>query len=144
MTLSDAQKWLDKQTGDPTDGYITPDDVKQSFAQTYADMPNLAPVTLQVTGLDGKVTTLQGTVTGLSAATQHSAPVANAAALPATGNTDGDVRVTLDDHHLHVWVAGSSSWTDIGPVTSPHTYTCAPCSMRSRMLSRSAQSRCWT
>ena len=35
-------------------------------------------------------------------------PVATFGALPATGNTDGDVRVTLDTHTLYVWTG--SSW----------------------------------
>lgn len=37
-------------------------------------------------------------------------PVANAAALPATGNSDGDARVTLNDQSIYIWKAGTSSW----------------------------------
>lgn len=37
-------------------------------------------------------------------------PVANSAALPLTGNQDGDMRVTLDTHDLYVWNEGGSSW----------------------------------
>lgn len=40
--------------------------------------------------------------------------VVNAAALPTTGNTIGDGRLTQDDGHLHVW--NGSSWDDIGAV----------------------------
>lgn len=39
-------------------------------------------------------------------------PVADAAALPGVGNTDGDIRETLDDHTLHVWYA--AAWHAIG------------------------------
>lgn len=35
-------------------------------------------------------------------------PVANAAALPASGNSDGDVRVTLDNHQASIW--NGSAW----------------------------------
>lgn len=49
-------------------------------------------------------------------------PVANAAALPATGNETGDVRVTLDDLAMHVWDGDSwetsSSGGGTGTVTS--------------------------
>lgn len=41
------------------------------------------------------------------------APVANVAALPTTGNRDGDMRVALDTHILYVWYAGSTSWAAI-------------------------------
>lgn len=37
-------------------------------------------------------------------------PVANAAALPITGNNDGDARVTLNDQSIYVWKAADSSW----------------------------------
>lgn len=36
--------------------------------------------------------------------------VANAAALPVTGNRDGDLRETLNDHAIHVWNGESESW----------------------------------
>lgn len=39
-------------------------------------------------------------------------PVANAAALPATGNTAADVRVTLDDFVPHIW--DGDSWEAFG------------------------------
>ena len=38
--------------------------------------------------------------------------VANAAALPTTGNSDGDMRITVDDGKTHVWHGGV--WTNIG------------------------------
>jgi hypothetical protein len=41
-------------------------------------------------------------------------PVANFAALPSSGNTDGDVRETLDTHLLYVWDAGTSTWITEG------------------------------
>lgn len=37
-------------------------------------------------------------------------PVANAAALPAEGNADGDVRVTLDNHFLHIYDGVGKKW----------------------------------
>lgn len=37
-------------------------------------------------------------------------PVANAGALPASGNITGDVRVTLDNGHIHYW--DSAAWAD--------------------------------
>lgn len=40
-------------------------------------------------------------------------PVANAAALSAVGNEEGDVRETLNDHALHAWDAESKTWVEI-------------------------------
>ena len=40
--------------------------------------------------------------------------VANAAALPTTGNVAGDVRMTTDTQEFHVW--GGSSWTNAGSI----------------------------
>lgn len=37
-------------------------------------------------------------------------PVASSAALPAVGNTDGDIRIALDTHIPWVWEAGSGTW----------------------------------
>jgi hypothetical protein len=36
--------------------------------------------------------------------------VANAAALPATDNENGDIRETLDDHQLHYWSTDDDAW----------------------------------
>ncbi len=50
--------------------------------------------------------------------------VANEAALPATGNTVGDIRITLDDGNMHVWVAATvtpavaAHWDKIGPAAA--------------------------
>lgn len=41
-------------------------------------------------------------------------PVANQAALPMVGNSDGDARVTLDNHHIWVWDSGLVDWIDAG------------------------------
>jgi hypothetical protein len=60
-----------------------------------------------------KVTTAGTTAT----VSEMKNPVASAADLPATGNTIGDVRITLDDGHMHVWVA-PGSWSNIGPATA--------------------------
>lgn len=40
-------------------------------------------------------------------------PVATVGALPTSGNTDGDARVVLSDYSLHIWDAGTSSWTSL-------------------------------
>lgn len=48
-------------------------------------------------------------------------PVANAGALPALGNSDGDARVALDTDTIYVWHQGSSSWLAVaspGPSTA--------------------------
>ncbi len=37
--------------------------------------------------------------------------------LPTTGNTAGDLRITLDDLHGHVW--DGTQWVDIGPIQGP-------------------------
>lgn len=42
------------------------------------------------------------------------AGVANAAALPGSGNTSGDARITADNGHLYVW--NGASWADQGDV----------------------------
>lgn len=43
--------------------------------------------------------------------------VANAAALPASGNNVGDTRMTEDDGHLHSW--NGTAWTDVGQIQGP-------------------------
>jgi hypothetical protein len=40
--------------------------------------------------------------------------VANAAALPMTGNLDNDARITNDNHHLYVW--NGVAWVDQGDI----------------------------
>lgn len=46
--------------------------------------------------------------TGAGGAATWQSAVANQAALPASGNTNGDVRVTLDNHEIWVWTG--SAW----------------------------------
>lgn len=58
-------------------------------------LPGAAPLTLDDTNLTWR------------------APVATATDLPATGNTDGDVRLTLDDHALHAWNEPTTTWVAI-------------------------------
>lgn len=41
-------------------------------------------------------------------------PVTTFSALPSIGNTDGDVRATLDTSVLYVWSSGSSTWNPQG------------------------------
>lgn len=43
---------------------------------------------------------------------QYKGNVANAGALPPTGNTNGDMRITLDDGHAHIWE--DTQWLDVG------------------------------
>ena len=56
--------------------------------------------------------------------TELKSAVANEAALPATGNATGDIRVTLDDGNMHVWVAATvtpavaAHWDKIGPAAA--------------------------
>jgi hypothetical protein len=45
------------------------------------------------------------------------APVANAGALPTTGNTPGDMRLTIDDTHLHVW--DGNKWDPVAGLVGP-------------------------
>lgn len=47
--------------------------------------------------------------------------VANAAALPAVGNEDGDARVTRDDGHIHRWI--DPDWIDLDAVAYRHGHT---------------------
>ena len=59
--------------------------------------------------------------------TELKSAVANEAALPATGNTVGDIRVTLDDGNMHVWIAATvtpavaAHWDKIGPAAANMT-----------------------
>lgn len=57
----------------------------------------------------GSVVTCQSSKWQLQTGSWKS-PVANYASLPASGNTDGDVRVTLDNDRGFVWNAGTSTW----------------------------------
>lgn len=49
-------------------------------------------------------------VLGYGGAQQWKEPVANAAALPPTGNQNGDVRVTLNDQSIYVYKISTLSW----------------------------------
>jgi hypothetical protein len=51
--------------------------------------------------------------------------VATSASLPATGNTIGDLWISLDNGHGWVWVA-PGSWSDIGPALGPTGPTGTP------------------
>ncbi|MFZ9392574.1 MAG: hypothetical protein ACO28P_01340 [Ilumatobacteraceae bacterium] len=65
--------------------------------------------------------------------TEMKPPVANAAALPTTNNHFGDIRITLDDGHMHVWVKGIpgdpvaanhvAHWDNIGPAAASAVIT---------------------
>jgi len=45
-------------------------------------------------------------------------PAADFASLPVSGNTDGDLRVTLDNHSLYVWNAGTAVWDLVSSIGS--------------------------
>jgi hypothetical protein len=51
---------------------------------------------------------------GAAGAAEWREPVANEAALPLVGNSNGDARVTLDTDKIYVWDATSSRWVDTG------------------------------
>ena len=59
-----------------------------------------------ISALDLALFTLSGTVTAIS----WKAPVANYAALPAVGNVDGDVRLTLDTRVAYHWDNANTVW----------------------------------
>jgi hypothetical protein len=56
----------------------------------------------------------QGVKGDTTSAYQPKDAVANAAALPTSGNEAGDVRLTIDTQEFYVW--GGSSWTNAGSV----------------------------
>lgn len=51
---------------------------------------------------------------GAAGAAEWREPVANEAALPLVGNSNGEARVTLDTDKIYVWDATSSRWIDTG------------------------------
>ncbi len=58
-----------------------------------------------------KLSDLNSEVTSqLSGGGSWKAPVANAAALPSSGNSTGDVRLTLDNFRINIW--NGSAWID--------------------------------
>lgn len=52
----------------------------------------------------------------VGATSSWQSPVANFAALPGSGNSDGDVRLTLDLNDAYRWNSGGSSWQYVGKV----------------------------
>jgi len=56
------------------------------------------------------------TLSGVVAAINWKAPVANFAALPAVSNVNGDVRLVLDTRIAYHWNSGTSTWK---PLTGP-------------------------
>lgn len=55
-----------------------------------------------------------GFVPSGSSVTTFKPPVANSGALPTVGNSDGDLRVTLDTDEVWVWSNGTSRWVNVG------------------------------
>lgn len=80
--------------------------------KTYDDLNFLtgAPPPVSLAKQGANKINAETDITGLS----WRGTVADAAALPAVGNTDGDVRATLDDHTLHIWSDGDDTWHAIG------------------------------
>lgn len=65
--------------------------------------------------LDAAVAAVSGVVGAIS----WKAPVANFAALPASGNTDGDVRLTLDTRLIYTWKTSVTAWVETGTFKAP-------------------------
>lgn len=111
-----------------------------SFASPsfYATYPiSSAGAVITITG----ATTIEGSPPPVSLAIQGAAqinpdtdilgwpwkrPVATEAALPDSGNDDGDMREALDTHTLYIWDADTSSWIAGGGVVGPTGATGAP------------------
>lgn len=60
--------------------------------------------------LDAALFSVASTISGLA----WKAPVVNFAALPTSGNTDGDARLTLDTRVIYTWKASASAWIEQG------------------------------
>lgn len=65
--------------------------------------------------LDNEIFSLSGTV----AAIPWKDSVANFAALPGSGNTDGDVRLVLDTRVIYSWKSSTTAWVETGRWKSP-------------------------
>lgn len=67
----------------------------------------------------GDLDTALASVSGAVTAIQWKAPAANFAALPASGNTDGDVRLTLDTRLIYTWKTSVTAWVQTGTFKAP-------------------------
>lgn len=65
------------------------------------------PLTTAISALDAAISAVSGAV-------RWKEPVANFAALPALGNADGDVRLTLDTRTAYSWFTTGAVWVEIG------------------------------
>ena len=67
--------------------------------------PQVAVNTGNITTNAGNIAANTAAIAGLAAASELKAPVANAAALPpqGSGNNNGDIRIALDNGHMHIW-----------------------------------------
>lgn len=105
----------------PNDGDVLLWDDSTQTWKSSAPLPDKsthAGDVLAVTSDEKRVEWVPATTT--PAVSELKAPVPNAAALPTTGNTNGDMRITLNDGHVHVWIdpvapATIGTWTNIGP-----------------------------
>ena len=59
------------------------------------------------------ISALDAATGGIAGSIRWKEPVANFAALPATGNLDGDVRLTLDTRVAYTWHSATSLWQPI-------------------------------
>jgi len=93
-----------------------------------ADHVHPAEIPAHSAATNGKVLAVDTTgalawVTPAAPVTELKPPVASAAALPAAGNTDGDIRITLDDGHMHIWNDNPAGWVNIGPAAASASMT---------------------
>lgn len=104
MSRDSAKAHFDRSPLDPPDAWITDTDMKAFTDTVYDDIA--AAVAAGSGGTQMVPANVPLAFKGV---------VANTAALPATG-TDGDVVVTGDDGHIHVWHGGA--FNNIGPTTA--------------------------
>ncbi len=102
--------------------------VGASLLAAKADHVHPTEIPAHSAATNGKVLAVDTTgalawVTPAAPVTELKPPVASAAALPAAGNTDGDIRVTLDDGHMHIWNDNPAGWTNMGPAAASTVLT---------------------
>ena len=126
---STAQSYLDKRPEDAglTEGWISPEDIKNAYAQIYADF---WAADIELTkSLRSEVATqlsnyqpAQASVAGSQLAYKGTVPTSAALPAMAAAATVGEVYVSLNDTHLHVFngtrrstISGRSSRSLVRP-----------------------------
>lgn len=117
LLVSDESKTLDSGMSDQNLTFIgatgEADNAPAYSSNFYvADGDSL---TTAIGDLDAALNTLSGAVSAI----QWKAPVANFAALPGSGNTNGDVRLTLDTGLMYTWKSSVSAWLQSGTFKAP-------------------------